>query len=114
MYFNLKYLLINTFLAENLCELSSVCSHICKNSPDGFMCLCPENMILQNDNATCLIDSPCNTWGLCSQKCMAIGKYGHKCACNDGYLLSADHFTCKSIGTFKDSIIKYKVFLLNV
>lgn len=82
-----------------MCEATSDCSHICQNSPNGFMCLCPDNMTIQNDGMTCSVVSPCNTWGRCSQKCIEIGKYGHKCACNKGYLLGADHFTCKSLGT---------------
>ncbi|XP_027843018.2 low-density lipoprotein receptor-related protein 1 [Aphis gossypii] len=91
--------------AENICELSSDCSHICQNSPDGFICLCPNNMILQDDNITCSIVSPCSTWGRCSQKCVKIGHYGHKCTCNEGYLLAPDHFTCKSIDTNIPQII---------
>lgn len=81
--------------------MTSDCSHTCKNSPDGFICLCPENMTLQDDNVTCSNVGPCNTWGRCSQKCMEIGMYKHKCTCNEGYLLSADHFTCKSTGILK-------------
>lgn len=85
------------FLALNLCAMASDCSHGCNNSPNGFVCLCPENMTLQNDRITC---STCDTWGHCSQKCIKAGKNKHKCTCNDGYLLAADHFTCKSIGIF--------------
>lgn len=59
-------------------------------------------MTLQLDNVTCSIKSPCNTWGRCSHKCVEIGKYEHKCICNEGYLLAADHFTCKSSGMFED------------
>ncbi|XP_050540895.1 low-density lipoprotein receptor-related protein 1 [Daktulosphaira vitifoliae] len=81
---------------ENLCETASECSHICKNSPNGFICLCPENMNLQPDGVTCSIISPCS-WGSCSQICVQIGKYGHKCSCKSGFSLSADKFTCKSI-----------------
>lgn len=55
-------------------------------------------MILESDGVTCSIVSPCFTWGRCSQKCIHIGKYNHKCACNKGYVLGTDHFTCKSTG----------------
>lgn len=91
---------LNNFLVENLCETVSDCSHTCKNSPDGFICLCPDNMALQLDGVTCSLVNPCETWGRCSQKCLEIGKFGHKCVCNEGYLLAADHFTCKSTGMF--------------
>lgn len=82
--------------------MSSDCSHICKNGPDGIICQCPKNMALQFDGVTCSIVSPCDTWGRCSQKCVEIGKYGHKCTCNEGYLLAPDHFTCKSTGIFEE------------
>lgn len=84
--------------------MASDCTHACKNSPDGFICLCPENMTLQFDGVTCSIVSPCSTWGRCSQKCVEIGMYGFKCTCNEGYLLAADHFTCKSTGKLEDKI----------
>ncbi|XP_050433383.1 low-density lipoprotein receptor-related protein 1 isoform X2 [Adelges cooleyi] len=90
---------------ENLCETASECSHVCKNSPSGFLCLCPENMSIQLDGVTCSITSPCTVWGTCSQKCLEIGKYAHKCACNHGYLLAADRFTCKSTDESTPQII---------
>lgn len=64
-------------------------------------------MTLQHDRITC---STCDTWGHCSQKCIETGKNKHKCTCNDGYLLAADHFTCKSTGMFEyniEIIVKY-------
>lgn len=99
-----KNALINSysFLAFNLCESATECSHGCNNSPNGLVCICPENMTLQDDRRTC---STCDTWGHCSQKCVETGKNVHKCTCNDGYLLAGDHFTCKSTGIFEYSII---------
>lgn len=60
-------------------------------------------MTLQSNGATCSIISPCSTWGICSQKCQEIGQFSHKCTCNEGYLLAADHFTCKSTGIFRSN-----------
>jgi len=63
-------------------------------------------MTLQLDKVTCSVINPCNTWGRCSQKCVESGKYGHhKCICNKGYIIEADHFTCKSLGIFLKLII---------
>jgi len=68
-------------------------------------------MILQNDNTTCSVVSPCSTWGRCSQKCVKLGHYGHKCTCNEGYLLATDHFTCKSIGIIA---IHYCIIIIQI
>lgn len=94
---------------ENLCETTSDCSHTCINSPNGFICLCPDNMTLQLDGVTCLIVNPCNIWGHCSQKCIEISQQRHKCTCNEGYFLTSDHFTCKSTGIFELLIIKLSI-----
>lgn len=68
-------------------------------------------MILQDDNVTCLVVSPCSTWGRCSQKCIKVGQYGYKCTCNEGYVLATDHFTCKSKGIFS---VNYFIIIIHM
>lgn len=52
---------------------------------------------MQADGRTCSDAHPCESWGTCSQKCIQMNQH-HKCACNPGYLLQSDGFTCKSTG----------------
>nr|XP_022909737.1 low-density lipoprotein receptor-related protein 1 isoform X1 [Onthophagus taurus] len=80
---------------DKVCLVSSVCSHNCHNAPEGAVCSCPDDLFLQPDKKHCLEMHPCESWGVCSQKCIPIGSR-YKCECHPGYSLMADGFTCKS------------------
>lgn len=80
---------------DYLCDFSLVCSHNCHNAPEGLICSCPKGLHLQSDGKHCLEMDPCDSWGVCSQKCVPY-KSRYKCACFDGYKLLDDNFTCKS------------------
>lgn len=82
---------------EQLCSVTSSCSHYCQNTPEGFTCYCPKGLHLQPDSLTCLESHPCNSWGVCSQHCIPL-RNRHKCKCEDDYQLQSDGFTCKSKG----------------
>ncbi|KAK6630731.1 hypothetical protein RUM44_002900 [Polyplax serrata] len=90
---------------EQLCSVTSSCSHYCQNTPEGFTCYCPKGLHLQPDSLTCLESHPCNSWGVCSQHCIPL-RNRHKCKCEDDYQLQSDGFTCKS----KDSAIPQVIF----
>lgn len=82
------------------CDFEDKCSHDCYNAPEGYICGCPENMYLQNDNVTCSDTHRCEVWGICSQKCVNVGQHSHKCTCFPDYEIQPDHFSCKSVGTY--------------
>ncbi|XP_023930314.1 prolow-density lipoprotein receptor-related protein 1 [Lingula anatina] len=42
--------------------------------------------------------SPCDLWGVCSQKC-SQSELGYTCSCYHGYILDPDGWTCKPEGT---------------
>lgn len=90
----------NFFFPVNYCDYKDKCSHNCYNAPEGYICGCPENMYLQNDNVTCADTHRCDVWGICSQKCVPIGQHSHKCTCFPEYEIQPDHFTCKSVGMY--------------
>ncbi|XP_059139258.1 prolow-density lipoprotein receptor-related protein 1-like [Physella acuta] len=81
-----------------LCEydmcLNHDCEYTCHKSPEGFLCSCPPDKILKNDNKTCMDINACEKWGTCSQLCQQTPN-GHHCYCNPGYTLESDHFSCK-------------------
>nr|XP_008195317.2 PREDICTED: LOW QUALITY PROTEIN: prolow-density lipoprotein receptor-related protein 1 [Tribolium castaneum] len=81
--------------SEQLCDLRLDCSHYCHNAPEGLICSCPPDLHLQPDRIHCSKAHPCDTWGVCSQKCIAVGER-YKCGCFKGYVLESDRFTCKS------------------
>ncbi|XP_066143818.1 prolow-density lipoprotein receptor-related protein 1 [Euwallacea fornicatus] len=81
--------------ADQMCDHSFICSHVCHNAPDGVVCTCPPHLHLQADLTHCLETHPCEAWGVCSQKCIPRGSR-YKCACLEGYVLQEDGFTCKS------------------
>ncbi|GLH07806.1 LOW QUALITY PROTEIN: Putative vitellogenin receptor, partial [Gryllus bimaculatus] len=90
---------------DKMCAYRSDCSHHCHDSPQGFVCWCPESLYLQTDGLTCGISHPCSSWGACSQVCEQHGTR-HKCSCEPGYVLQSDYYTCKS----NDSATPYVVF----
>ena len=57
----------------------------------------------------------CQTWGVCSQQCLAVG-LGHqyRCACNDGYVIDKDGYSCKPDGQLLICIIfTYEFFFVS-
>ncbi|KAL1455357.1 hypothetical protein WDU94_009457 [Cyamophila willieti] len=81
---------------ENQCSRND-CHHLCYNTPEGYMCTCPEDMFLQPDRMTCSYTHPCDSWGVCSQDCEpSVTSNSYKCTCHKGYTLERDKFTCKS------------------
>lgn len=95
-----SYVTLIFFFPVNYCDYKDKCSHNCYNAPEGYICGCPENMYLQNDNVTCADTHRCDVWGICSQKCVPIGQHSHKCTCFPEYEIQPDHFTCKSVGMY--------------
>ncbi|XP_063218358.1 prolow-density lipoprotein receptor-related protein 1 [Bacillus rossius redtenbacheri] len=81
--------------AEQMCAYTTECSHVCHDTPEGYVCACPSDLLLQPNQRTCLDAHPCEAWGTCSQRCEPVkGRY--KCGCAPGFRLAADLFTCKS------------------
>ncbi|RZF40959.1 hypothetical protein LSTR_LSTR013214 [Laodelphax striatellus] len=79
-----------------LCLDNQACSHKCHDTPQGFLCTCPDGLHLQADNHTCADAHLCDQWGTCAQDCIPYGNHQHKCSCHQGYTLQNDHFSCKS------------------
>ncbi|XP_050312267.1 prolow-density lipoprotein receptor-related protein 1 isoform X2 [Anthonomus grandis grandis] len=90
--------------ADQMCEHSFICSHLCFNAPEGVVCDCPPDLHLQADRTHCLATHPCEAWGVCSQKCIPRGSR-FKCACLEGFALQEDGFTCKSADEGRPFII---------
>ncbi|CAH1165542.1 unnamed protein product [Phyllotreta striolata] len=90
--------------SDMLCEHSFVCSHDCRNAPEGLICTCPKNLHLQADKVNCLATHPCEAWGTCSQLCVPRGSR-FKCTCQENYVLQDDGFTCKSTDNGRPYVI---------
>ncbi|GFS04390.1 low-density lipoprotein receptor-related protein, partial [Elysia marginata] len=77
----------------NMC-LNNNCEKICHSAPWGYVCSCPSNQRIKPDNKTCIDIDTCETWGICSQGCSPTAD-GHKCYCNEGYVLRPDGYSCR-------------------
>ncbi|XP_022241765.1 low-density lipoprotein receptor-related protein 2-like [Limulus polyphemus] len=78
------------------CKVQNIgCSHNCKQTPLGPLCLCPSGEVL-NDTTTCVDHDECAYPGYCSQDCVNT-KGSFKCKCQDGYKLANNQHTCKAI-----------------
>ncbi|CAH2224426.1 prolow-density lipo receptor-related 1 [Pelobates cultripes] len=93
----------------DLCDQCSLnnggCSHNCTVAPgEGIMCSCPLGMETGPDNKTCQIQSYCAKHLRCSQRCEQE-KHTVKCSCYEGWMLEADHESCRSTDPFKPFII---------
>ncbi|XP_050504790.1 prolow-density lipoprotein receptor-related protein 1 isoform X2 [Diabrotica virgifera virgifera] len=90
--------------SDMLCEHSIMCSHDCHNAPEGLICTCPKNLLLQPDKINCKATHPCEALGACSQLCIPRGSR-YKCTCVDGYVIQDDGFTCKSTDNARPYVI---------
>ncbi|XP_043066692.1 low-density lipoprotein receptor-related protein 1 isoform X1 [Drosophila bipectinata] len=81
--------------ADKLCERDNECSHRCHNTPEGYICSCPDHLFLQPNGKRCSMQHACDHWDTCSQVCETSGK-GYECRCLEGFDLAYDKFTCKS------------------
>lgn len=81
--------------ADKLCERDHECSHRCHNTPEGYICSCPDHLFLQPNGKRCSMQHACEHWDSCSQVCETSGK-GYECRCLEGFDLAYDKFTCKS------------------
>ncbi|XP_034653858.1 prolow-density lipoprotein receptor-related protein 1 isoform X1 [Drosophila subobscura] len=81
--------------ADKLCEHGHECSHNCHNTPEGYICSCPDHLFLQPNGKRCNMQHACDHWDTCSQVCQTNGK-GYDCRCLEGFDLAYDKFTCKS------------------
>ncbi|XP_075238130.1 LDL receptor protein 1 isoform X2 [Lycorma delicatula] len=91
---------------DKVCDETLDCSHDCHNTPEGYICSCPDGLHLQPDGVSCLETHSCEQWGTCSQDCEQIGRHKHKCICHEGYTLQSDRFSCKS----NDGAVPYLIF----
>ncbi|XP_002138212.3 prolow-density lipoprotein receptor-related protein 1 isoform X1 [Drosophila pseudoobscura] len=81
--------------ADKLCDHGHECSHNCHNTPEGYICSCPDHLFLQPNGKRCNMQHACDHWDTCSQVCQTSGK-GYDCRCLEGFDLAYDKFTCKS------------------
>ncbi|PVD24432.1 hypothetical protein C0Q70_14915 [Pomacea canaliculata] len=78
-----------------------ICSHLCIDKPDGFICDCPPGFSLGQDQRTCQkVDVSdeinCIHNNPCDQRCVTTAS-GAECRCYSGYRLKADGQTCDDI-----------------
>ncbi|GBP08672.1 Low-density lipoprotein receptor-related protein 2 [Eumeta japonica] len=73
---------------------NGLCSNICKQTPEGPLCLCPEGEELA-DRYTCRDTNECDPPGVCSQLCINT-KGSYFCGCVAGYRLTPDKHGCKA------------------
>ncbi|CAL1298011.1 unnamed protein product [Larinioides sclopetarius] len=83
----------------------SRCMYQCQTTPTGHVCYCPPGLSPTLDGNSCTEIPTCEQWGICSQNCIQL-KHSHKCACEPGYYLEPDYYTCKS----NDSTEPYIIF----
>ncbi|VDP10866.1 unnamed protein product [Soboliphyme baturini] len=90
--------------SERQCTKLNLCSDLCYNTPNGFVCSCRHGYKLQPDGRTCSVEDPCLQWGVCSQHCKSQGIH-YFCYCEKDYELLPDKFTCKSLEHIRPYII---------
>ncbi len=72
------------------------CSHICRSSPIGAICFCPNGYATTNSTnyKKCEDFNECNLETSCSQKCANFNG-GYNCACEEGKLPPFPLWYCK-------------------
>jgi low-density lipoprotein receptor-related protein 1 (alpha-2-macroglobulin receptor) len=85
--------------SERLCDHFTECQFFCHDAPNpnGFVCYCPQHLILQPDGRSCAAPEVCEDFSTCSHICEALNPTKVKCKCFHGYKLKDDNFTCESI-----------------
>ncbi|KAG5677308.1 hypothetical protein PVAND_007077 [Polypedilum vanderplanki] len=83
---------------ERLCDHFSECQFFCHNAPhrNGFVCSCPQHMVLESNGRNCSEPQMCDEFSTCSHSCIQLNPSKIKCKCFHGYQLSDDNFTCIS------------------
>lgn len=83
--------------ACELNECDKIQCPLCKQTPQGPICLCPKGEVLeQNSTTVCTDFDECDNLQPCSQVCSNTkGKYF--CSCANGYVMEPDQHKCKAV-----------------
>lgn len=81
------------------------CTHICKSTPTGGICFCPQGQTIdKSNNRTCVDVNECEMWDECDQICVNSNN-SYSCQCHSNYTLQTDGH-CQHITSTKQRLFK--------